>query len=145
MESIELLLVEDNIYDAELTIRALKKHKLTNKLHHVKDGEEAIQFLFGKGIYEGRDISLQPKMILLDLKLPKVSGTEVLDEIRKHDLTRKIPVVVLTSSKEEYDIQKCYDYGVSSYIVKPVDFSKFIDAVSDIGYYWLLLNEPPKG
>ncbi|MBI9033048.1 MAG: response regulator [Bacteroidales bacterium] len=143
MESIELLLVEDSIFDAELTIRALQKHKLANKLHHVKDGEEALQFLNGEGAYTDRDINQLPKLILLDLKLPKVTGIDVLQEIRNNPRTQKIPVVVLTSSKEDYDIQKCYEYGVSSYIVKPVDFNKFMDAVAEIGYYWMFLNEPP--
>lgn len=140
---IEILLVEDNPHDAELTIRALKKSKLLNNLERVKDGEEALDFIFCKGEYSHRNINDTPKVILLDLKLPKVDGLEVLKKIREDQRTNSIPVVVLTSSREESDIVESYNLGVNSYITKPVAFDKFTKAVSDIGLYWLLLNEPP--
>jgi len=141
---IEILLIEDNIHDAEMTIRALKKNHLANKLIHLKDGAIALEFLFGTGFYQGRNINKKPKVILLDLKMPKLDGLEVLKEIKANTLTRTIPVVVLTSSQEHPDIEKCYALGVNSYIVKPVEFEKFINSVSDIGLYWLLHNQPPE-
>lgn len=141
---VEILLVEDNISDAELTIRALKKQNIANRLVHLKDGEEAIDYLFGQGIYEGRDTQIKPKVILLDLKMPKVNGIEVLERIKADDRTKKIPVVVLTSSKEDPDIKRCYDLGANSYVVKPVDFESFAKAVGNLGMYWVLLNESPK-
>jgi two-component system, response regulator len=141
--AVDILLVEDNPYDAEMTIRALRKKNLTNSLIHLKNGAEAIDFLFGTGDYEGRKISKNPKVILLDLKMPKLDGIQVLSAIRKDERTRETPVVVLTSSREDPDIRECYRLGVNSYIVKPVDFDKFIEAVSSIGLYWLLLNQPP--
>ncbi len=141
---IEILLVEDTISDAELTIRALKKNHLANNIVHLKDGAEAIDFIFGEGQYAGRDITKQPKVILLDLKMPKLSGIEVLRRLKADERTKKIPVVVLTSSKEDPDIRTCYELGVNSYIVKPVEFSAFVKAISELGMYWLLLNEPPK-
>jgi two-component system response regulator len=141
--AVDILLVEDNPYDAEMTIRTLKKKNLTNSLIHLKDGAEALDFLFTKGDYEGRKISQNPKVILLDLKMPKLNGIQVLSTIRQDERTREIPVVVLTSSREDPDIRECYRLGVNSYIVKPVDFDKFIDAVSLLGLYWLLLNQPP--
>ncbi|MFC2107485.1 response regulator [Bacteroidota bacterium] len=139
---IEILLVEDNPNDAELTLRALKKHNLVNKVFVVRDGEEALDFIFYKGKFEDRKKSL-PKVILLDLKLPKVDGIEVLKEIKSHKHTQQIPIVVLTTSKSQNDIIETYKLGVNSYIVKPVDFNKFIESVADIGFYWLMLNEIP--
>jgi len=140
---IEILLIEDNLNDAKLTIRALHKSKISNKLVHVKDGASAIDFLFGKGEYADRDSSIKPKVILLDLKMPKVDGLEVLRLIKENDLTKKIPVVVLTSSKENPDIELSYALGANSYIVKPVDFDGFMKAVSELGLYWLLFNQQP--
>ena len=142
-EEIEILLVEDNVSDAELTIRALKKKNLANKLIHLKNGAEALDFLFARGNYEGRDPLKVPKVILLDLKMPKVNGMEVLAKIRAEEKTKNIPVVVLTSSNEDPDIKSCYALGVNSYIVKPVDFDNFVKAVSELGFYWLLLNQSP--
>jgi two-component system, response regulator len=144
MNNVEILLCEDNKRDADLTIRALKKRKLANNVIWVKDGEQALDYLFARGEYEGRSIKATPRVILLDLKMPKVGGLEVLEEVRSHPDTRKIPVVIMTSSQEEKDIIKSYDLGVNSYIVKPVDFSKFMDSVSEVGFYWLLLNKPPQ-
>ena len=141
-EASEVLLVEDNLLDAELTIRALKKKNLTNKLVHVVDGQEALDYLFGTGKYAGRDTSLRPRVMLLDLKLPKVDGIEVLRQVRQHPDTKTLPVVVLTSSCEQRDLVESYNLGANSYIVKPVEFEKFAQAVSDLGLYWLLLNQP---
>jgi two-component system response regulator len=140
-QEIEVLFVEDNQSDAELTIRALKKNNLANKLVHVKDGAQALDFLFGRGEYNNRNIDNKPKVILLDLKMPKVNGIEVLEQIKADDRTKKIPVVVLTSSKEDPDIEECYRLGVNSYVVKPVQFEEFIKAISKLGMYWLILNE----
>lgn len=140
---IEILLVEDNASDAEMTIRALKKNNLTNKLLHVKDGAEALDFIFAKGKYSHRNVENVPRMIILDLKMPKVNGIEVLQHIRSDSRTKKIPVVVLTSSKEDPDIKQCYDLGVNSYVVKPVEFESFVKAVADLGLYWMILNEAP--
>jgi len=142
---IEILLIEDNLNDAELTSRALFKNKIANQITHLKDGAEALEFLFGTGKYKGRDTDNKPKVILLDLKMPKVSGIEVLEQIKTDSNTKTIPVVVLTSSKEHPDIEKCYRLGVNSYIVKPVDFENFSRAVAELGLYWLLLNQPPTG
>jgi two-component system response regulator len=139
----EILLVEDSPYDAELTIRALKRHHLANKLVHVKDGAEALEFIFGTGAYAGRDTRQYPKVVLLDLKLPKVDGLEVLKAIRTDRRTRTIPVVVMTSSQEQRDVVESYHLGVNSYVVKPVDFDHFSKAVCDLGCYWVLLNHPP--
>jgi CheY-like chemotaxis protein len=139
----EILLVEDNPNDAELALRALKKNHLANHIAVVTDGEEALDFLFARGKYVDRKIDKGPKIILLDLKLPKVDGLEVLKAIKSDPRTKIIPVIVLTSSKEEGDIVESYNLGVNSYIRKPVDFDKFVDAVKDIGYYWLLLNQSP--
>jgi CheY-like chemotaxis protein len=143
LNEIEILLVEDNPNDVELTLRALKKHNLANKVHVVKDGAEALDYLFANEIYANRDISQSPKVVLLDLKLPKVDGLEVLRQIKSDERTKTIPVVVLTSSREEQDMIESYKLGVNSYIVKPVDFDKFLDAVGELGLYWLLLNEQP--
>jgi len=140
---VEILLIEDNLNDAELTIRALRKSNIANKLIHLKDGAMAIDFLFGIGEYEGRNTNNQPKVILLDLKMPKVDGIEVLKEIKSNEETKSIPVVVLTSSKENPDVEQAYALGANSYIVKPVDFENFRIAVSEIGMYWLLYNHPP--
>jgi CheY-like chemotaxis protein len=140
---IEILLVEDSPYDAELTIRELKRHHLANKLVHLKDGAEALDFIFGTGPYAGRDTSQHPKVVLLDLKLPKVDGLEVLRAMKMDARTRKIPVVVMTSSQEQRDVVDSYQLGVNSYVVKPVDFDHFSKAVSDLGCYWVLLNHPP--
>lgn len=140
---IELLLVEDNRSDAEMTIRALRKNNIANNLVHVKDGAEALDFLFATGDYKGRDVNKKPRLILLDLKMPKVNGIQVLEKIKSDDHTKKIPVVVLTSSKEDPDIQKCYDLGVNSYVVKPVQFESFVKAVAELGVYWMILNQPP--
>lgn len=143
MKSIEILLVEDNDYDAELALRALKKNNIVNKVIHVKDGPEALEYIFCKGKYEQRDISQTPKVILLDLKLPKLTGLEVLKAIKQDDRTKMIPIVMLTSSKEEPDIKSAYELGANSYIVKPVEFEQFIEAMKNVGYYWLLINESP--
>jgi two-component system, response regulator len=141
---VEILLVEDNPNDAELALRALKKHNLANHVAVVTDGEEALDFVFARGRYVQRNIENGPRVILLDLKLPKVDGLEVLKMIKSDPRTKIIPVIVLTSSKEEKDIIESYKLGVNSYILKPVDFDKFVDAVKDIGYYWLLLNQSPR-
>ena len=140
---VEILLVEDNPNDAELAIRALKKHNLANHVAVVTDGEEALEFMFARGKYSKRNVESGPRIILLDLKLPKVDGLEVLRAIKSDPRTKIIPVIVLTSSKEEKDIVESYKLGVNSYILKPVDFDKFVESVKDIGYYWLLLNQSP--
>ena len=140
---IEILLIEDNLNDAELTIRALKKNKVGNVIVHMKDGRDALDFLFAEGPFEGRNINHIPKVILLDLKMPKVSGLEVLERIKKNENTRQIPVVVLTSSKENKDIDLAYKLGANSYIVKPVEFESFSNAISHLGIYWALINQSP--
>lgn len=145
LKEVEILLVEDNPNDVELALRALKKNNLTNKVHVVKNGAEALEFIFGTGAYAGRDVNNKPKVVLLDLKLPKVDGLEVLRRVKADERTKVIPVVVLTSSTEERDIIESYQLGVNSYIVKPIDFDKFIDAVAELGLYWLLLNQLPLG
>jgi two-component system, response regulator len=142
--SVDILLVEDNITDAELTIRELKRHNMANNLVHVKNGEEALDFIFATGKYATtREIQHPPKVVLLDIQMPKVNGLEVLQKIKADPRTRPIPVVVLTSSKESPDIQKCYDLGANSYIVKPVNFEGFAQSIKNLGFYWLLLNQPP--
>lgn len=141
---VEILLIEDSEFDAELCIKALKKHNLENNIVHLKDGEAALNYLFAKGEFEDRDFRIKPKVILLDLKLPKVNGLEVLRKIKESDNLKNIPVVMMTSSDEESDRVKSYEYGVNSFVVKPVDFKQFADAVSDIGLYWVLLNKPTK-
>ena len=139
---VEILLVEDNPNDAELAIRALKAHNLANKVVWLKDGVEALDFIFAQGQYADRSIEDAPKVVLLDLKLPRVDGLEVLEKVKSDKRTRTIPIVVLTSSSEERDIVTSYTHGVNSYILKPVDFDKFVDAVKEVGLYWLLLNKP---
>ena len=140
-----LLLVEDNPDDEALTLRALKKHNLANQIIVAHDGQEALDFLFGNGEFSGRDTNDLPQVVLLDLKLPKVDGLEVLEAIRSHHQTRNMPVVVLTSSNEEQDIIRSYDLGANSYVRKPVDFEQFIEAARQLGLYWLVLNEVPYG
>lgn len=140
---IEILLVEDNPRDAELMIRAFKKRNLANNLTHVEDGAEALDFLFNRGKFEGRKTGSAPKIVLLDLKLPKVNGLEVLREIKNNEGTRKIPVVVVTSSAEDPDIKLAYELGANSYVVKPVNFEAFTEVVSNLGLYWLMINQPP--
>lgn len=144
LNEVELLLVEDSPNDVELTLRVLQRHNLSNRVHVVRDGQEALDFIFAAGAYAHRKIENHPKVILLDLKLPKVDGLEVLRRIKSDERTKAIPVVVLTSSKEDRDVIKSYKLGVNSYIVKPVDFEQFVNAVKDLGLYWLLLNEPPR-
>jgi len=143
-KEVEILLVEDNPSDAELTMRALKEYNLANKLIWVKDGAEALDFVFAQGQYSDRSIEDTPKVILLDLKLPKVGGLEVLEKVKSDKRIQTIPVVVLTSSSEEKDIITSYNLGVNSYILKPVDFDKFVEAIREVGFYWLLLNKPPQ-
>jgi len=141
---IDILLVEDNSDDAELTIHALKKHNMGNNLFHVTDGEEALEFIFATGQYAGkREVENAPKLVLLDIKMPKVNGIEVLQIIKSDPRTKNTPVVILTSSKEDPDIKQCYDLGANSYIVKPVNFDGFAKAIMNLGFYWLLLNQPP--
>lgn len=140
MEALDILLVEDNMDDAGLTIRALKKNNLANNLIHIADGEDALEFLFGENAAQKE----LPKLILLDLKMPKVDGIDILKRIKSNERLRVVPVVVLTSSKEERDIVDAYKLGVNAYIVKPVDFEKFVKAVGDLGLFWLVLNQPPR-
>jgi len=140
---VEILLVEDNLNDAELAIRALKKNNLVNRLIHLKDGSEALDFIFAEGAYAGRDMDNLPKVVLLDLKMPKVNGIEVLQRLKSDNRTKKIPVVILTSSNEDPDIKVCYELGANSYVVKPVQFDGFAKAVNELGMYWMLINQPP--
>ena len=141
---VEILLVEDNPNDVEFTLRALKKHNLANKVEVLTDGAKALEFIFATGAYADRKIENSPKVVLLDLKLPNVDGLEVLRRIKSDKRTKVIPVVVLTSSREERDVVESYKLGVNSYIVKPVDFDKFVQSMSDLGLYSLLLNQPPR-
>ncbi len=141
LNEVEVLLVEDNPSDAELTMRALKKRNLANKLFHAKDGAEALDFVFAQGAFANRRVENGPKVVLLDLKLPKVDGLEVLQRIKSDERTKRIPVVVMTSSREDKDLAACYEFGVNGYVVKPVEFEDFSRAVSELGFYWLLLNE----
>jgi two-component system, response regulator len=143
IEDVEILLVEDNPNDVELTLRALQKHNLANKVFVVKDGAEALDFIFATGTFAHRKIENRPKVILLDLKLPKVDGIEVLRRTKGDERTRHTPIVMLTSSQEERDVLDTYDLGVNSYIVKPVDFSNFVRAVSELGFYWGVMNKIP--
>jgi CheY-like chemotaxis protein len=141
---LEILLVEDNPQEAELTIRALKKRTLATHFFHVHDGQEAIDFIFNRGPYQGTRIYEMPKVVLLDLKLPKIDGLEVLRQLRADVSTRWLPVVILTSSQEDRDVVEAYALGANSYIVKPVDFESFLEVVSNMITYWLLLNELPR-
>jgi len=144
MNSVDVLLVEDNMTDAELAIREFRKNRLANNLVHVRDGEEALDFLFAQGKFEGlRENALPPKVVLLDIQMPKVNGIEVLQRMKVDDRTRSTPVVMLTSSKQDPDIQQCYALGANSYIVKPVNFERFAEAIRNLGFHWLLLNQPP--
>jgi CheY-like chemotaxis protein len=140
-KEVEILIVEDSIDDANLTIRSLKKNNITNNLFHVKNGEEALDFIFCRGIYSSRSKNVKPKLILLDLKMPKVDGIEVLQIIKSNPDTRSIPVVILTSSEEDPDIKKCYDLGANSFVTKPVQFEGFIKAIKELGFYWMVLNK----
>lgn len=142
-QSVEILLVEDNPNDVELTLRAFKKHNLSNRIQICRDGAEALDYMFGEGEFAGRNVENAPRVVLLDLKLPKVNGLEVLQRIKADPRTQKVPVVVLTSSKEERDLVDSYRLGVNSYIVKPVNFEQFTEAVQKVGLYWLLLNQSP--
>lgn len=141
LQEVEILLVEDNMADAELTIRALNKAKIANSILHLKDGAEALDYLFAKGIYAERDLTKLPKVILLDIKMPKVDGIEVLRQLKANEHTKIIPVVIMTSSSEEKDIVSSYQLGVNSYVVKPVGFEGFAKAVAELGLYWMLLNK----
>ncbi len=141
--NVEILFAEDSADDAILTIRALTKSGFTNKLLHVKDGAEALDFIYGKGIYASRNINENPKLILLDLKMPKVSGIQVLEKVKSDPKLKAIPVVILTSSKEDPDVEACYALGANSYIVKPVDSDNFFHAIKEIGLYWMILSQPP--
>ncbi|RYD86760.1 MAG: response regulator [Sphingobacteriales bacterium] len=138
---VQILLIEDSLHDAELTIRALRKDNVAKHILHLKDGAIALDYLFGTGEYAGRDLANKPKLILLDLKMPKVSGLEVLEKITEDASMRRIPVVVLTSSKEHPDVERAYQLGANSYIVKPVDFESFRTVVNTLGMYWLLHNQ----
>ena len=139
-QEVEVLIVEDNDEDAELAIRALKKHHLANKVVHLNDGEQALDFIFGRRNYSGRVISQMPKVILLDIKMPKVSGLEVLRAVKSDPVMKVIPVVILTSSEEDPDIKKSYELGANSYIVKPVEFDNFSKTVAELGMYWMVVN-----
>jgi CheY-like chemotaxis protein len=143
-ECIDILLVEDNPDDLEMTLRALRKARLANRIQVARDGAEALEFIFGAGAHSGRKVENGPKVILLDLKLPKIDGLEVLRRVKGDARTKATPVVVLTSSKEQPDVAQCYELGVNSYIVKPVNFESFAGAVAELGMYWLLLNQPQK-
>jgi two-component system response regulator len=143
-QAVEILLVEDNPADVELTLRALKKHNLANKVHVVTDGAQALDFLFAAGAFSGKNEPMLPKVVFLDLKLPKVDGHEVLRRMKADPRTKLIPVVVLTSSKEESDIAQTYENGANSYVVKPLDFNNFAQTVAELGLYWVVLNEAPR-
>ncbi|MGE0130839.1 MAG: response regulator [Blastocatellales bacterium] len=143
-DAVEILLVEDNPQHVELTLRALRKYNLANNVLVVKDGAEALEFIFATGAFEQRRIESGPKVILLDLKLPRVDGLEVLRRVKSDERTKAIPVVVVTTSEQERDIVESYKLGANSYIVKPVSFEKFVEAVSELGFYWMLLNKPPR-
>jgi two-component system, response regulator len=142
-QEIDILLVEDNDSDAEMTMRALKKGHMASQLLHVRDGDEALDFLFGEGQYAERRLVQTPKVILLDIKMPKVNGKEVLRKIKADPRTNKIPVVILSSSQEDPEIQECYNMGVNGYVVKPVESDEFFKAISNLGLYWMIVNEPP--
>lgn len=141
---IEILLVEDSAEDAHLVIRALKKNHIGNNIMHLQDGAEALDFIFGKGKFEGRKVEIKPRLILLDLKMPKVDGLQVLKAIKMDERTSSIPVVIMTSSQHDKDLEESYKLGVNSYVVKPVSFENFARAVADLGIYWLMVNQTPK-
>ncbi|HCI54467.1 MAG TPA: response regulator [Bacteroidales bacterium] len=143
-KAVEILIVEDNPQDAELTLRALRKNNLANSVFVAEDGEEALDFFFCRGKFISRSFENPPKIVLLDLKLPKVSGLEVLRTVKSDTRTRHIPIVIVTSSREEPDIKEAYNLGVNSYVIKPVDFDQFVNAMSSLGLYWLLINEPAR-
>jgi len=143
MNSVEVLIVEDNPHDLEMTLRALRKHRLANQIVAVSDGVAALDFLFGRGEYAGRDANAPPTVIFLDLKLPKIDGIEVLRQVRDNPRTRNTPVVMLTSSAEDRDRLETYDLGVNSYVVKPIEFDAFARTIADLGFYWLAVNSPP--
>jgi two-component system response regulator len=138
---VEILLVEDNPYEAKLTMAGLKRHSLTNNLFHVEDGDEALNFIFAKGEFAHRVNEMFPKVILLDLNLPKIGGLDVLKQIKSSELTKSIPVIILTSSQEDRDIKIGYENGANSYIVKPVEFENFSKTIADLGFYWMFLNQ----
>ena len=140
---VDILLIEDNLHEAELTIRNLKKHNLANRLLHIDDGADALEYIFAKGKYAGES-RLNPRLILLDLKLPRVDGLEILRQVKSNEITKTIPVVILTSSREEKDIVESYRIGVNSYIVKPVSFDAFALAIKELGLYWMILNQSPE-
>jgi two-component system response regulator len=143
-KAFDILIVEDNPSDAELTVRSLRKQNLANRIYVAEDGAEALDFIFCKGKFSDRNFQQPPKVIFLDLKLPKISGLQVLKEVKSNSETKMMPVVIITSSKEDPDIRTAYDLGANSYIVKPVDFDVFIQAINHAGLYWLQINEPPK-
>jgi two-component system response regulator len=141
MDEVEILLVEDNPRDLELTLRVLRKNNLANSVVTVTDGEQALDFLFGRGKYAGRDINNGPKVVFLDLKLPKVDGIEVLRQVKSDERTKKIPIVVVTSSAEDRDRVESYNLGVNSYVVKPIEFDAFVKTIGDLGFYWVAINK----
>jgi two-component system, response regulator len=143
-DDMDILLIEDNPEDVEITLRAFQKHHIANKIHVVRDGEEALECLFATGRYAERSPCQNIRLILLDLKLPKIDGLEILQRCKSDPRTKQIPIVVLTSSREEQDLAKSYNYGVNSYVVKPVDFPQFTEAVRQLGLYWMLLNQVPE-
>ncbi len=143
--AVDILIVEDNPYDLEMTMRGLQKARLVNNIHVARDGEEALEFIFCEGAQAGRNIDDRPRVVMLDLKLPKVDGLEVLTRMKADPRTRSIPVVMMTSSTEQSDLIESYALGVNSYVVKPVNFESFVQAVADLGLYWMLLNQPPMG
>ncbi len=140
-EKRDIIVVEDNPNDAELMVRSLKKNNLANKLVVLEDGEQALDYIFCTGEYKGRDSSVLPNVIFLDLKLPKVNGLEILKKVKSNDKTKMIPVVIVTSSKEDPDIKAAYEFGANSYVVKPVDFTKFKETINQLGLYWIVVNE----
>lgn len=140
MDEVEILLVEDNPHDLELTLRALKKGKLANRVIAVRDGAEALDFIFARGQYAGRDVNNVPRVMFLDLKLPKVDGIDVLRAVKADERTKKIPIVIITSSAEEQDRVESYQLGVNSYVVKPIEFDGFMKTITDLGFYWLAVN-----
>lgn len=142
--NIDIVFVDDNMDDATLTLHALRKGGLTNTIIHLKDGAEALSYIYAEGIYASRNKSQHPKVILLDLKMPKVSGIEVLEKLKSDPEFKTIPIVILTSSKEDPDVKKCYELGVNSYIVKPVESENFFTAIKELGFFWMILNHPPK-